>query len=65
MAIEGDTSAGVGGAARSPEAWVGRQLGRFNVTGVLGVGGMGVVLKAHDPSIERDIAIKVLPWAET
>lgn len=61
MAIEGDTSAGVRGAARSPEAWVGRQLGRFKVTGVLGIGGMGVVLKAHDPSIERDIAIKVLP----
>ena len=62
MAIEGDTSAeAAGGTARNPEAWVGSQLGRYEVTGVLGVGGMGVVLKAHDPSIERDIAIKVLP----
>jgi serine/threonine protein kinase/tetratricopeptide (TPR) repeat protein len=40
--------------------WVGRSLGKYRVTGVLGQGGMGVVLKAHDPMIERDVAIKVL-----
>ena len=36
-------------------------LGKYEITGLLGVGGMGVVLKGHDPSIERDVAIKVLP----
>jgi urea transport system substrate-binding protein len=35
-------------------------LGKYQITGVLGQGGMGVVLKARDPMIERDVAIKVL-----
>jgi hypothetical protein len=41
-------------------AWVGKLLGKYQVTHLLGVGGMGVVLKAHDPLIERDVAVKVL-----
>jgi urea transport system substrate-binding protein len=45
----------------SSSSWVGRRLGKYEVTAVLGVGGMGVVLKAHDPSIDRDVAVKVLP----
>jgi ABC-type branched-subunit amino acid transport system substrate-binding protein/tRNA A-37 threonylcarbamoyl transferase component Bud32 len=62
-------STGVGTAAPSsaPAAagggaadWVGKALGKYPVTGVLGAGGMGVVLKARDPLIERDVAIKVL-----
>lgn len=43
-----------------PKQWIGRKLGRYEITDVLGMGGMGVVLKAHDKSIERDVAIKVL-----
>jgi urea transport system substrate-binding protein len=43
-----------------PEYWVGRSLGKYQVTGVLGKGAMGVVLKAHDPTIDRDVAIKIL-----
>ena len=45
----------------NPDYWLGRKLGKYEVKGVLGVGGMGVVLRAHDASIERDVAIKVLP----
>lgn len=41
--------------------WVGRNLGKYHVTGMLGRGGMGIVYKAHDSTIERDVAIKVLP----
>lgn len=60
--LQGDTSpASIHGLRDRPEQWVGRQLGRYEVTALLGVGGMGVVLKAYDPSIERDVAIKVLP----
>ncbi len=36
------------------------RLGTYEVTGVIGVGGMGVVLKAIDPSLDRVVAVKVL-----
>jgi serine/threonine protein kinase len=39
---------------------VGKTLGKYQITGFLGQGGMGVVLKARDPLIERDVAVKVL-----
>jgi serine/threonine-protein kinase len=36
------------------------RLGPYEVTGVLGRGGFGVVLKAQDPALNRTVAIKVL-----
>jgi eukaryotic-like serine/threonine-protein kinase len=42
---------------------VGRQLGRFEIRGQVGSGGMGDVYRAHDPQLGRDVAIKVLPSA--
>ena len=44
----------------SPEEWIGRQLGKYEVSEVLGAGRKGFVLKAHDASMERDVAIRVL-----
>ena len=62
MNFSGDTeSVPKRGLRSTPDQWVGRQLGRYEITALLGMGGMGVVLKGHDPSIERDVAIKVLP----
>jgi serine/threonine-protein kinase len=46
----------------APSDWpdsLGR-LGSYEVKGVLGRGGMGVVLKAFDPALSRNVAIKVL-----
>ncbi len=36
------------------------RLGGYEVSGVIGSGGMGVVLKAHDRTLDRVVAIKVL-----
>jgi serine/threonine protein kinase len=53
----------VGGCTQPPargepsyEGW----LGPYEVKGIIGRGGMGVVLKAFDPSLHRLVAIKVL-----
>jgi eukaryotic-like serine/threonine-protein kinase len=39
----------------------GTRLGPYQVSGVLGIGGMGEVYRAHDSRLHRDVAIKVLP----
>src|SRR5262245_2192674 len=38
----------------------GTRIGRFIVLGTLGSGGMGVVLQAFDPWLDRKVAIKLL-----
>ncbi|MFN7988547.1 MAG: protein kinase [Thermoanaerobaculia bacterium] len=42
---------------------VGSRLGAYEVTAPLGEGGMGVVWRATDSKLKRDVAIKVLPEA--
>jgi serine/threonine protein kinase len=39
----------------------GTKLGPYEISGVLEIGGMGEVYRAHDSRLHRDVAIKVLP----
>ncbi len=39
----------------------GTRLGPYAIRAELGNGGMGVVYMAHDPRLDRQVAIKVLP----
>ena len=41
----------------------GTRLGPYEILAPLGAGGMGEVYRAHEPRLERNVAIKILPPA--
>ena len=46
-------------AVRQLQAEAPLRLGRYAITGRLGKGGMGLVLRGHDPTLARDVALKL------
>ena len=40
--------------------WAGKQLGQYEISAVIGKGGMATVYRARQASVGRDVAIKIM-----
>jgi serine/threonine protein kinase len=40
---------------------IGQHLGSYEITALLGKGGMGEIYRARDVKLKREVAVKILP----
>jgi tRNA A-37 threonylcarbamoyl transferase component Bud32 len=48
----------------SPDSLVGQKLGRFELLELIGRGGIGAVYKARQPTLDRLVAVRVMPASQ-
>lgn len=64
---DGPSRTGVASAPRSsladPEVLVGARIDHFQIEELIGAGGMGAVYRAHDVSLDRKVAVKMMRGA--